>query len=129
MNGCGGSSGPPLARVSGVITIDGKPLRTGSVQFIPDADKGTTGRMAVGSIDAKGNYTLTTQKSGDGAQIGHHIVLVQSYENVPAPKGYHSPFMSKPLIPEWYTDPKQSDLRTEVKKGENNVLSFDLVSK
>lgn len=37
--GCGGSSGPaaniPTARLEGAVTLDGKPLDGGSVQFVP----------------------------------------------------------------------------------------------
>ncbi|HOM17497.1 MAG TPA: hypothetical protein PLQ00_09220, partial [Thermoguttaceae bacterium] len=50
--GCGGSGAklPPLASVSGKVTLDGNPLPRGTVTFIPDESKGTKGPTAVGQI-------------------------------------------------------------------------------
>ena len=46
--GCGG--GPAMAPVTGKITVSGQPATRGSVIFMPDNSKGTTGKGAVGDI-------------------------------------------------------------------------------
>ncbi|HWL11319.1 MAG TPA: hypothetical protein VNQ76_23140 [Planctomicrobium sp.] len=123
--GCGKAATPPLAKVSGVISLDGKPLTAGTVQFIPDKEMGTAGRMAVGTIQSNGHYELTSVKPGDGAQVGHHIVVIQAFETAP-PVTETEPPPPRALIPLKYTDPDTSELRAEVKKGTRNEISFDL---
>jgi len=69
--GCGGGK-QKLAKVSGVVTLDGKPLDGAMVTFQPTDG----GRPATGVTGADGHFTLTTYTSGDGAQLGDHKVLV-----------------------------------------------------
>ncbi len=115
--GCGG---PDLAPVSGKITVGGQPVSRGSVTFMPDQDKGTSGKVAVGDIQADGSYSLQTFDSDDGALVGHHRVIVggrglEDAENM-APD---------PSIPPRYANPTQSGLTAEVKPG-TNTIDFDL---
>lgn len=58
--------------VSGTVTYNGKPLESGSINFVPEA---VGGRGAVGEIK-NGAYTLTTQTPGDGAFPGKYSVTV-----------------------------------------------------
>ena len=69
--GCGGKDTP--VKVSGVVTLEGKPLADASVIFWPDGN----GRQANGSTDSEGKFTLTTQKAGDGALPGTYKVIVK----------------------------------------------------
>ncbi|MHC4181375.1 MAG: hypothetical protein ACYSWU_28080, partial [Planctomycetota bacterium] len=70
--GCGGGPDlPPVADVSGVVTIDGKPLPRGTIQFVPDESKGPGGATAVGRIGSDGRYTLKTA-GVEGAIVGFH---------------------------------------------------------
>ena len=79
-SGCGHRPDlPPMAKVSGTVTLDGKPLPHGMVQFVPDGSRGTEGPTGVGRIDEKGRFTITT--SGvKGAVVGHHKIRVKSEE-------------------------------------------------
>src|ERR1700687_5390629 len=70
LTGCGG---PRLGKVSGRVTVGGKPVTSGTIMFHPDA-----GPTAVGTIQPDGTYTLTTGKPGDGAVVGAHRVTIQS---------------------------------------------------
>lgn len=70
--GCG-RSGPELARVQGLVTLDGVAVKEGSVQFWPD-----TGRPARASIAEDGTYQLTTFKPNDGAYVGQHRVTIKA---------------------------------------------------
>src|SRR5262245_37566949 len=83
MGGCGTDPGkPPLGRVHGRVTYNGKPLTHGSVTFTPVAGGkgGATGQIAAGQVGSDGSYALTTFEAGDGAILGQHVVTVQAHE-------------------------------------------------
>lgn len=126
--GCGGgpTDTPPLARVKGKVTLDGKPLTSGSVQFTPNKDRGTTGRMALGAIQPDGSFELMTIKAGDGAQIGHHLVAIECYGPTTFDPNNPSNPEPKSLIPKRYIDSKKSGLTAEVKANEENAFTFEL---
>ncbi len=63
--GCGGGpSGPPMARVWGEVTHDGKPLPEGKIEFSPS--EGTSGGASAGPIK-DGKYDIP---SAEGPIIG-----------------------------------------------------------
>jgi hypothetical protein len=87
--------------VCGKVRVSGKPLPLGSVSYLPDADKGNNARVTPsGSIDADGNYRLTS-KGKPGAPTGWYKVVVRTViagmdptESAKAPKinsSYGSP--------------------------------------
>jgi hypothetical protein len=121
--GCG-PGGPPRAPVSGTVTLDGKPLPRGTVQFAPDAGRGTNGATGVGSIDAQGRYEIQTT-GAPGAIVGFHQVGVVACEQVDLNQTSYAPS----LIPERYNNPLASGLTAEVKKGQRNVVNLELRSK
>ena len=102
----------PLAPVTGTVTIDGKPLKSAWVKFVPkfegpDADK--RGTTSVGFTDAEGKYTLTYANDDGkpvlGAIIGSHQVQIQLND----PSGAQ-------LIPQIYST-YRSELKADVAKG------------
>jgi hypothetical protein len=123
--GCGHSPDlPPMADVHGQVTLDGKPLPRGFVQFVPDPVHGTTGPTAVGKIDADGHYALITA-GVPGAIVGFHKVSVESTEeqkrlDAPPPPS---------LIPKHYNNPDTSQLIREVKADQDNVINLELTSR
>lgn len=64
--GCGG--GPERAPVSGTVKLDGKPLTTATVIFVPQAG----GPYAKGAIDPDGTYELQTDDGKDVAVLGSY---------------------------------------------------------
>jgi hypothetical protein len=72
--GC--SSDPPLAEVTGKVTMNGKGIKNVRVDFHPDPDKGTRGKGSSGVTDDDGNFKLTYDGSKPGAIVGHHNVIV-----------------------------------------------------
>jgi len=115
--GCsGGPKLPPLARVTGRVTLDGKPVTTGIIVFVPDTDKGNDGPMAVGAMDRDGRYTLFTLKA-EGAKVGWHKVRVEE----PLGQGW--------AVPARYANTASSGLTAEVKADEDNVIDFKLSTK
>jgi hypothetical protein len=117
--GC--SSGPklpPLAPVSGVVTINGAPVPRGTVQFVPEGG----GPTATGEIGADGGYTLKTA-GVDGAMVGTHLVKVDARD---VPKGDWDT-LPKYLTPKKYASEKASGLKFEVKAGQSNKIDLPLV--
>ncbi len=106
--GCG--SNFKLVPVSGKVTLDGKPLRGGGVNFVPDAAKGSTHRVGcAGRIDGQGHFHLTTSsvqasESGPGAPTGWYKVTLMT--TLPG-----SPEIE---VPARYLDVAQTPLAVEV---------------
>jgi len=72
--GCSGNKGPKLVPVSGKVTLDGKPLPGGVVNFFP-AKEPDSKYHSVATIDSSGTYKLTTNGK-DGAPLGSYKVTV-----------------------------------------------------
>lgn len=119
--GCSGSDRPPLAKVSGVVTLDKAPVEGAAVMFMPVAG----GRPAQGLTDAQGKFTLTTFDEGDGAIIGEHKVTVTKVQITGAKatadglSGTTEAGAVKEtwLVPQRYSVPETSKLTATVAKG------------
>jgi hypothetical protein len=114
LTGCGNG----LSRVSGRITLDGKPLTSGqnvvvTVLFYPESGRGAPG---AGLADSNGNYFVSTG-SQKGLPPGNYVVTLSASEYTPPPGGGMP--SRKLLTPPRYANPKLSGLRTEVKPGSN----------
>jgi hypothetical protein len=121
------------------VIYRGKPVADASVAFLaPGAP-----RLAVGTTDNAGNFSLTTYEQDDGAILGTHVVTVQkltvqagpSYE-VPAggkidPAAIERAMQETALrleaaekagseLPAKYASHNTSDHRLDVLEGENN---------
>ena len=112
LGGCGGKP----ARVSGVVTLDGKPLERGMVGFAPTGG----GMRAAGIIQSDGSYTLSTNRES-GLETGEYLTTVVSREpGVENPQG--GPPMPGPYItPRHYAIAKTSGLRFQVERGSNTI--------
>src|SRR5687768_6626998 len=69
--GCGVKRIP----TSGTVTLDGKPMKEGILQFIPDASKGNKLRLACSGPISNGRWNLVTsgmerRDTGTGAPVG-----------------------------------------------------------
>ena len=131
--GCG-SDRPQTIRVSGTVTLDGSPVEGATVGFTPAGG----GRLATGTTDASGKFTLTTFEDGDGAVPGTHTVTVtkmrlsggegdasvddsEGGQRDVMLSGGMGPGQQEPtvewLVPQKYSNPHSSDLSCEVKRG------------
>lgn len=123
--GCGDSSAPRLAQVTGTVTYQGKPLAGAYVSFAPE-EPGQ--RAASGSTDASGKYRLTTFTNFDGAVLGKHRVMIRGEEPPDDPNKAADDITlkrGKLLTPRKYTDPATSGLTAEV-ADKSNVFDFTL---
>jgi hypothetical protein len=125
----------PAASVKGTVTFDGKPLRFGSVVFVP-TEQGST---AQANLKSDGSFVLTTYQEGDGAVIGRHQVMIVALASEGALPSEElddqtrfsrtgEPLPLESVIPEIYGDYRRSGLTANVVAGENTI-EFALVSK
>jgi hypothetical protein len=73
--GCGEST-PKTYPVSGVVTLDDKPVAGATITFIADTGKNSGATTS----DAQGKYTMSTFKQGDGAIAGSYKITVAKYQ-------------------------------------------------
>jgi hypothetical protein len=112
--GCGGKQGASMSPVSGKVTVDGQPVTSGQVTFIPDvvakeASSTQTPGLSTGQIGSDGSYKISTAGK-NGAPLGQYKVTVTP-SMVPAADAKGPP--STPFNPK-YADVGKSDLRIEV---------------
>ena len=132
--GCGVQS--RTSPVSGVVTLDGKPLAGASLHFVPQG----SGRDSTGESDASGQFTMSTFKPRDGVVPGTYKVVVSPSTGPADTTQYATPDEamaaaakapakkpSGPPFPEKYTRPDQTPLTQEVPvKG---ALKLELTSR
>lgn len=82
--GCSGE--PTRGPVTGVVTLDGKPLPNVMVMFVPDPGHGTPGQRSVALTDAAGRYAVFTDKDQEGASVGIHRVSLCDPLSYPTPQ-------------------------------------------
>ena len=105
---------PPLGEVTGIVTLDAKPLEGAVVVFVP-----AKGRISTGMTDASGRYELRFNLEAKGAIVGPHSVRITTQSEDPER-------MSPEKLPPKYH--AESTLTAEVKEGKND-LPFPLTSK
>ncbi|MBN9118596.1 MAG: hypothetical protein J0I06_05490 [Planctomycetes bacterium] len=108
--GCGG---PPKAHVKGTVTIDGKPLADGVIEFFPVGGSG----QSAGTAIKDGAYELD-------ASVGEMKVSVHGVEVIGKQKAYDTP--DSPMIDTVRNPvPARYNTRSELKKtlvaGPNEV--------
>ncbi len=74
--GCGDER-PNRVPVSGQVLIDGQPVTSGYIRFIPK-----NARPSGGKIGTDGKFTLTCFDGNDGVVLGMHRVEVSAAENL-----------------------------------------------
>jgi hypothetical protein len=112
--GCSSSS--QESHVSGVVTLDGKPIGPGIVVFA----SATSGRPATGSIESDGSYVLMTSRE-TGLAPGKYRAAVTVREMPPDIKRGDRPPPGRLLTPEKYVDGSTSGLDYEVQPGDNTI--------
>jgi len=114
VSGCGGG-GPELGRVSGTVTIDGKPAANVKVSFTPVDG----GRSSMATTDANGQYELAFSTTEKGALVGSHDAgILPAEPGVDVGTGSGSEMLVDTSIPQKYVDAKK---KVEVKAGSNTI--------
>jgi len=110
--GCGDGR-PSRVPISGQVTVDGQPLKFGTIAFQP-----ASGRASSGRLDANGRYVLSTYDRGDGAIVGEYVVAISGNEQMSeTSRRWHAP--------KKYSNPAESGLTATV-EGPREDLNFEL---
>lgn len=116
--GCGqrAEDGPGFP-VAGRVTVDGEPLRSGMVLYVPDAQRGNRSSIRpAGPIDEKGVYTLSAEGKRN-IPPGYYLVVVQAFEPRPKVANNRSPLIrGRSLVNPAYWSAATSGLKVEVKE-------------
>jgi hypothetical protein len=125
--GCGGDGddGLPRVAVSGSVTLDGKPLASGAISFMPES-QGQVNPVSVGAVISRGSYTIPREQ---GPTPGKYRVGIISVEDGPPPPevpGLPPRVAARQLLPERYNS--RSTLTAEVKAAGASQLDYALSS-
>ena len=123
VGGCGNDN--PLGRlpISGKVTLQGRPLDRGDIQFTP---VGTLGKTKAGATITEGEYSVPTES---GLAPGKYVVRIFSSSGGAAAAKDVMPGMQQSQIARERIPPQynvNSKLQCEVKEGDDNVFNFDL---
>ncbi|TWT75678.1 hypothetical protein Pla123a_31880 [Posidoniimonas polymericola] len=112
--GCGSYD----ATVSGSVSLDGEPLKSGTISFFPVAD----GPTAYARIEPTGQYELRTGREA-GLAPGEYQVTVVAREQreLAANDAGGPPPPGKQLTPNHYRDRKTSGLAYTIEPGHNQI--------
>lgn len=93
-----------------------------------------SGRGASGFTDESGKFILSTFEKGDGAVPGKHGVVITPHipaesANDGSPAGMAKLAGAEKRFSAKYGNPGKSGLTAEVKPGEPNEFTFEMVSK
>jgi hypothetical protein len=123
ISGCG-SSRVPVYPVSGtVVSEDGSPVRTGTVELESRDHK----LSATGSIREDGSFVLGTYTSNDGACAGEHRVIVTQLI-INDGTVQHTKDHGQPVDP-MYASYNSSPLTASVTEKTENILKFTVKSR
>lgn len=126
MAGCGqrGVQIPNRVSVTGRVTVDGKPLEYGTVQFVPQSSEG---HSAMGRVQ-NGRFTMESAESFPGVVKGPYKVSIVSPKPVrdaDKPRVMMDPDLVESNIPKRYGNLEKSGLAVDV-TGPIRDLTFDL---
>jgi hypothetical protein len=113
LSGCGKGH---HASVSGIVTLDGAPLRLGTVSFYPEHG----GAVAYGSIGKDGHYRVRTG-TDDGLTVGDYLVTVVAMTPPREPKYPTENPLGTLITPAHYGKREQSNLKFTVVAGSNPI--------
>ena len=111
--GCGSG----VVSVPGEVILDGRPIEKATVMLLPLSKGGLPAR---GTSDANGQFTLVTEKVGEGVMPGEYDVAVTLVEVSGLPTGPgtgQGVVRTRWIVPEKYSNPKTAGISVEVKSG------------
>ena len=148
LTGCGGGDRPALAKLSGIVTLEGVPVSGATISLVPVDG----GRVGTAVTDDSGRYTISTYPgdANDGAIVGKHkvgilkiggegaLMLTQEettdINNELAPASGEVDGVTEAakepkieyLVPKRYVNPNESNLTVEVPAAGNENANFEL---
>jgi hypothetical protein len=124
-SGCGKPGTVPTAQATGVVKLNGQPLKGVIVGFVPEH-----GRPGQGTTDASGRFAISTFTSQDGAVAGKHkVVVAEPPKAAPGSKVEEEAAAAKgggSRVPAEYSDAAKTPLEATVAMNAKNEFEFDL---
>ena len=126
--GCGSDPYGPTGKVTGKLTMDGKPLPAGHAVSFMQMEKGF---LAFGMTDAEGKFEIKSWNNGN-MPIGKYDAMIAppsgpDVSNLSAEERFEKPELSAPKarvqFPQRYRETTTSGLHYEIKEGPNH---FDI---
>ncbi len=117
---------PKLEPVTGVVRLNGEPLKNADIMFLPTASN----LEASGRSDDEGKYELHV-RTKNGAVAGTYKVTISKRvreDGSEFPEDRSNMGVGKESLPVKYVDRNSTDLTAEVIEGANEI-DFDLQSK
>lgn len=119
--GCGGGVDElPTANVEGTVLLGDRPVTEGKVTFF-NPERGVP---FAAPLDSSGHF-----KFEEPIEVGDYTVFItppQSEKPPSGPEDMEAQAQAQPSIPAGYTEQTQSDLKAEVKEGQENKFDFKL---
>jgi hypothetical protein len=123
--GCGG--GPKPVPVSGLVTLDNKPLANATLQFVPVSGPSEAAYQvsSVGTTGEDGRYTLVlnSDSNSKGAVAGKYKVII----TLGAQPGTETKHTFHKQLPEKYN--RKTELECDIPPGGRDDANFSLLSK
>jgi hypothetical protein len=119
ISGCGSKT--PTAQettVKGSVRINGHPVAGALVVFTPNADRGTSGKCAVGETNAEGVFSLSVAQSANIPAGWYRVSLAPP---VTTPESAHSLIAA---FPAKLARPDLSGLEREIQAGKQHNFDF-----
>jgi hypothetical protein len=120
---CGGPTADPPYPVRGRVLRGEKPVAEALVVFHRLAGS-QPARKPTGTTDDDGYFTLTTDRTDDGAPAGEYAVTVELRGWIT--RGEEQVRDGPNQLPARYADPARTDLRCLVRSGKNEAEAFRL---
>lgn len=124
LTGCG-EAATSKAQVKGKVTVNGEPVKGGTIVIAPAIG---SGELASGDVQPDGTFVMSTSKANDGAPIGKARISYKppKVEYAGTPDDWDSSKGDPPRPKSEYEGmtPKQGEI--EVKEG-SNELTVELV--
>jgi hypothetical protein len=124
--GCG-RGGPKLHPVHGRVLVEGQPVRGAAVTFHPTNSSETLRPSA--QTDEQGYFSLTRYASGDGAPSGEYTVTVTLYRLNTTRNQAEGDETTRNVLPARYANPSESQLKSVISKGKNELSPFELTAR
>jgi|GEM_PF-931605 len=125
--GCGGESRGPAVELKGTVTLDGKPLTVGSIQFTSIR----SGASFPANLGPDGSYEVTLLDTEVGDTYGVSFGPIVHPEDAPVVLDEEGNPKSDPLppVPARYLEYSKSGLTVNLDEAPTDALNFDLKSK
>lgn len=127
--GCGGHDFGPTGKITGKLTMAGKPLAAGTAVSFMQMEKGF---LAFGLTDAEGKFEVKSWNNG-AMPVGKYKVMLapaaaqpaRDPKTISAEEAFENPELLDPTsntdFPKKYRDTSTSGLEYDIKEGPNDI--------